>query len=456
MRLSQALRLPDQPRLAVVGAGGKTTALFRLARELSGAADPVNRSPVLVSTTTHLARLQASLADYYYEIQVSTHLNQVFTNLPQGVILLSGGDTPEERLAGPAPDLLEALGRFSDQYGLPLLLEADGARQLPLKAPGAHEPAIPAWLKQVVVVVGLSGLGAPLGPEYVHRPEIFSALSGLQPGEPISLEAIGRVLCHPQGGLKGIPAGVRPVALLNQVDTPERLAAAQHLAQDLLGAYDRVLAASLRPGGGDPVQEEDEVLAVYERTAGVILAAGASTRFGQAKLVLPWRDEPLVRHVARAALQAGLDPVIVVTGAEQEALQQALQGMPVVFVHNPDWQSGQGRSVGVGLSALPDTCGAAIFLLADQPRTPPELIRMLRAEHAVTLAPIIAPLIDGQRGNPVLFDRVTFPDLSALQGNQGGRAIFGRYAVRWLPWLEAQASQDIDTPEDYARLLAEE
>ena len=78
-----------------------------------------------------------------------------------------------------------------------------------------------------------------------------------------------------------------------------------------------------------------------------------------------------------------------------------------------------------------------MFLLADQPRVPAGLVRSLVEMHAATCSPIVAPLVQGQRANPVLFDRRTFPDLLSLTGDVGGRALFSRYPVSWLPWNDA-------------------
>ena len=81
------------------------------------------------------------------------------------------------------------------------------------------------------------------------------------------------------------------------------------------------------------------------------------------------------------------------------------------------------------------------------------MIETLVAGHAASLAPIIAPMVDDHRTNPVLFDRSTFADFQSLVGDVGGRAIFSRYQVRWLPWLDSSLAIDVDTPEDYQRLL---
>jgi molybdenum cofactor cytidylyltransferase len=108
-----------------------------------------------------------------------------------------------------------------------------------------------------------------------------------------------------------------------------------------------------------------------------------------------------------------------------------------------------------GLNALPQRTGAAIFLLADQPQIPVELVQKLVALHAHTMTPLVAPRIGNRRGNPVLFDRSLFPELSALQGDQGGRALFssGLYPVTWLDWQDDSILLDIDTWQDYRDLL---
>ena len=159
-----------------------------------------------------------------------------------------------------------------------------------------------------------------------------------------------------------------------------------------------------------------------------------------------------MQRAARTALRAGLAPVLVVTGAYAQEVEQAVADLPVKCVFNPHWEAGQGTSVARGVLSLPDRTGAAVFLLADQPQVPMALISSLVESHSSTLMPITGPLIDGQRGNPVLFDRITFKDLSQLQGDIGGRAIFSRYPVQWLPWHDASASLDIDTPADLERL----
>jgi molybdenum cofactor cytidylyltransferase len=345
--------------------------------------------------------------------------------------------------------VLDRLLALANDHHLPLLVEADGARRLPVKAPGEHEPALPPFAEVVVVVAGLSALGKPLTAEWVHRPERFAELTGQQPGSVITPGSLTRVLLDPQGGLKNIPPGARRLVLLNQADTVALQSLAQGMAPELLGGYSAVIVAALAP----PAGIESGVFAVHEQIAGIILAAGSGSRFGQLKQLLEWHGEPLVRHVARTAQTAGLSPVVVVCGAGAGAVQSALEGLDVICLENDAWQQGQSSSLQAGLGALPEQVGAALFLLADLPQTPATLVRALVERHAQTLAPVVAPLIDGQRGNPVLFDRVTFPDLLKLRGDVGGRAIFSRYSISWVPWHDPTLLLDVDHPEDYRKLL---
>ena len=192
---------------------------------------------------------------------------------------------------------------------------------------------------------------------------------------------------------------------------------------------------------------------MIEQIGGVILAAGGASRFGKPKQLLAWRGIPLIRHTAKAALQAGLSPVNVVVGASMEEVAAAIEDLPVRIVNNPNWVNGVSTSIKAGITALPKEIGGAVFMQADQPQVPPALIRSLIEAHEATLNPIIAPEIDGQRGNPVLFDACTFHKLLSLEGDIGGRALFGQFQVHWIPWHDPKILLDIDSPESYQKFL---
>jgi molybdenum cofactor cytidylyltransferase len=130
-----------------------------------------------------------------------------------------------------------------------------------------------------------------------------------------------------------------------------------------------------------------------------------------------------------------------------------LAGLPVQIVHNKNYQDGQSTSIQKGIESLPANIGSAVFLLADQPQIPVEVIRALVEAHTRELQTILAPLVlEERRANPVLFDRVTFPDLLKLKGDVGGRAIFDKHRVEYIQWHDDILLFDVDKPEDYEKL----
>ena len=441
LTLLHALRASNSSSIAFTGSGGKTTAMFQLARELS------TKSPVVVTASAHLGAWQVSLADKHVVINSVITLPDLEDEL-QGITLFTG-ELEGERTRPLGPETLNALNEFCKQRGIPLLIEADGSRQKPLKAWAEHEPPIPSFVRQVVYVVGLSGIGKPLNDEIVHRPEIFSKLSGLHADEVITPEGLTRVAKHSDGGRKNIPSHARKTVLLNQANTPELQAVAQNMMRSLLQDFNSVVICSLEKG---------EVFAVHEPVAGIILAAGESRRLGKPKQLLDWRGQPFVRAVTRTALEAGLDPVIVVTGANRENVEAAIEDLTAKVMANKDWPEGQGSSIKKGVQVLnfENPVGAAIFLLVDQPQVTASILRALIEKHAEGLYPVVAPIVIDRRANPVLFDRVTFPDLLELEGDVGERAILHKHNVEYLPWHDDRLLLDVDTPEQYQRLISDE
>jgi molybdenum cofactor cytidylyltransferase len=441
LSLVQALRLHASPRIAFTGAGGKTTAMFQLARQLP--------EPVIVTATSHLGAWQTKWADRHIISETPAELETIEHGW-KGVILITG-EMDGERAQPINNEVLQWLHEFCGYHSTPLLIEADGSREKPLKAWAEHEPPIPSFVDLVVQTVGLMGLSKPLTNDHVHRAELFSKLSGLSLGEPVTPDALVRVLNHSEAGLKNIPAHARKVVLLNQADTPELQSTAQRLAQSLIPVYDSVIIASLT---------QQRILAVNEPIAGVILAAGESRRFGQPKQLLDWKGEPFIRAVAKTALEAGLSPVIVVTGANAKQIESVIQDLDVIVLKNEEWKSGQASSIRTAseafLSRKINKAGGAIFLLADQPQLTSSIIRALVEKHAEGLYPVVAPMVMDQRANPVLFDQMAFPDLLTLEGDVGGRAIFHKHRVEYLPWHDDRLLLDVDTPEMYQRLISDE
>lgn len=460
MLISHALRLRAKEVVVLAGGGGKTTLMFRLADELVAAERCVVTSMTTKIFVGQMARAPARLMaedDATLLAQLPPALGAHRHVLVAGKVLAE-----QDKVQGAPPALLDRIA------GLPaadaVIVEADGSRRLPFKAPAAHEPVIPASATILAPMVGLDVLGEPLDEAHVHRPGLVAALTGATPGDPVTPEMIAAVLAHPDGGAKGLPPRARFVPILNKV-TAERLPAARQTARLLL-AYphvDSVLIAA--------VAEPDPVREVWSRVGAVVLAAGAARRFGSLKQVLPWRGVPLVAHVADQALRCpDVARVAVTVGAGAERVRAALADRGVQIVPVPDWAEGQSKSVQAGLAPTSAPTpgphpnppplrrgrvgvgvGAVLFLLADQPGVSPELLSALIRRHRETLAPVVAPRHAGRRGNPVLFDAATFPEFAGLAGDVGARPIIQahRDEIAWVEWPGSEILQDIDTVDDY-------
>ncbi len=438
MRISQALGLAAGDSVAIVGAGGKSGLMSLLANELL--------APVILSTTTHLGTWQSDMVRLHQV--VDTPQDIINLNLKDiQKLLLTGPQISQDRLGGLNREMIQVLRRSIDQLGFILLVEADGAKQCNLKAPAEHEPVIPEWASHVVIVAGLGGLGQPLNENSVHRPQIFSQLTGLPQGDPIGVDDLVSLLRSHQGGLKNIPQGCQKILFLNQAEGFPTIAKGARIARAVLDSYDRVIIGSIKNPSPDGV-----VLSVITQTAGIILAAGGSQRLGRSKQLLTWDGKPFIRQVVLNALMAEVSPIYVVTGSAHEAVINAVEGLPVNLVYNPDWEAGQSSSMLVGLAAIPEGCDNVIFLLSDQPQVTPILIRQLIECYAQKRAPVTAPLVNGQRGNPVLFGKETFDALRKVRGDRGGRTIFNQFKVDWLPWIDERMLLDVDVMGDLPKL----
>lgn len=467
MNLSAALNLAPMPAptsagpavVAFVGAGGKSSAMFTLARELVHAG-----RRVVTTTTTRIAAAQIALAPAFVPVTgTELPLAQITAALDaHGHCMLIGRETVEHgdvyKRAGIAPDLIDGLVARSVSLGLDaVLVEADGSRMLPLKAPAAHEPVLPTTTTLLVPVAGMDVIGRRLDATNVHRPELVRELLGLPAHDDIRVTPahVAVLLADPRGGRKG-QGRARVVALLNKVDLPQRLPLARLVAVGLLS---RGVPCVLAAVGTSPTPNEMPVSERWMPWTAVILAAGASTRMGRAKQLLSLDGEPLVVRAARTALRAGAADVLVITGAQGDDVAHALDAAGLTpaervrAVHNAAWSGGQASSVAAAVAALEPDTGAAVFFPVDQPSLSPRLLRQLVAAWQRG-ADLVAPVVDGRvRGAPCLFGPRYWPELAALTGDVGGRVVLQRHVADavLVPASTAEL-HDVDTPDQWSQL----
>jgi molybdenum cofactor cytidylyltransferase len=193
--------------------------------------------------------------------------------------------------------------------------------------------------------------------------------------------------------------------------------------------------------------------------AGILLAAGTSSRMGSNKLLFELDGESVLRRAARRALAGGLAPLLVVLGHQEDKARRELAGLECRMVVNPDYETGMGSSLKAGIAAVPPDAQAALVLLADMPFVTPEMIAALVARYRASRAPLVISLYGGKAEGavapPMLYDRALFAEILAMPGGRCGKQVVKRHRheSEILDW-PASALSDIDVPDDYARVNA--
>jgi len=230
--------------ISIVGGGGKSALLFALGRALSG------RS--VLTTTTRIfanqlqrASLSCSLTDPEFEQRIAELSSG---SLPNGLLVI--GEIEGDKARGVPADWP---GRLLARDGIEfVVIEADGSRMRPAKAPAPHEPVIPQDTTLLIVVAGIDALAGPISLT-CHRPERVCELLGVDPDSFLRTDQLAKLMCHPQGGLKSAPPKARICLLINKVESPEERARAREVAGSALSErrIDRVLVGALQPAGRD-------------------------------------------------------------------------------------------------------------------------------------------------------------------------------------------------------------
>ena len=221
--LAETLSLPQKGILSLTGGGGKTTLMYRLAIEMASIG-----KRIVCTTTTKIfppTPEQAPLVIAAEEDSLTKVCHETIRRW--GRVCVARERWDHSKLLGLEPRTIHELmdSGICDW----IIIEADGARRLPLKAPGAHEPVIPERTTHVLAVVGLSAIGTPLNEEHVCRSALYSELTGLPLNAPVSARSVADICVHPQGLFKGAPGTAKRWLWLNQADCPGGLEAGKEV-----------------------------------------------------------------------------------------------------------------------------------------------------------------------------------------------------------------------------------
>jgi probable selenium-dependent hydroxylase accessory protein YqeC len=237
LKLHQALGISSGDIAAFVGAGGKSSAILAIADELLEAGKTVLAIPttkMLVNEAEKIGPLVTSEdAD-----ELRAKAGEALSGGASGVVVGSGL-LSKNRVGGVEPAVVSSLAPLADV----VLVEADGSRRRPIKGTAEYEPALPDAATLVVAVGNISAFGMPVGEEHVHRPELFSKLTGIGAGQSITARAFARALA--EGSLASIPNGARPAALITGVHPGKSMADAAVVTRELwrLGVKKVVLSS---------------------------------------------------------------------------------------------------------------------------------------------------------------------------------------------------------------------
>ncbi|GAB4272753.1 MAG: molybdenum cofactor cytidylyltransferase [Candidatus Promineifilaceae bacterium] len=439
-----ALGLADSQHslIAITGGGGKSTLLFALGEALAA-----HKGRTVLTATTRLFANQVRRPD---ALQIdparpdAARLPVIGQLLDRfGLCVVVGEAVGAGKVQGVPPALAMALSRREDVAFV--VAEADGSRQMPVKAPGAHEPVIPAAADLVVVMMGLDGLERPLS-EVAHRLPVLRHLLEIDGDQPLTPAQAAALLVHPQGGMKGVPVQARVVVWLNKAETAVRQSLACRIARDVL-RQSRVTQVVI-----GALQSPNPVKLVAGRVTAVVLAAGSARRMGQTKQLLPWGQTTVLGQTLANVQASWVTDVAVVTGHEETAVAAEASRFGGRVWHNAAFASGEMiSSLQVALQQLDGRETAVLVVLADQPMVKPETINALIQAFWQGKGGIIAPTYQGRRGNPVLISRRYFAELLTLPPGDAPRTVLRRHPedVVLLSVADEGVVVDLDTLENY-------
>lgn len=417
------------PIVSVVGGGGKTSVIRRLALEYEK-----RGQPVIVTTTTKMKLPDTDLFLTKPDMELLAEMLREHRAVWIGSI-------QKEGKMGPLPMVfLEAVRLLQ----VPILIEADGANRRPCKVPAAHEPAI--WGKSTVVigVIGLEAIGQQIKAG-CHRPELVAELLHKSENETLLREDVVTIALNGQGLKKATDPFMKYHIILNKADN-ERRALEGEKAVALFrenGFYNVLITANL-------MGKEGRIEEAYRAYAVVVLAAGKSSRFGSNKLLHLIHGKPMYEHMLEV-LDTCADMTKVIVSGYPEIIEGARR-RGVCVAENYEPELGISHSIMLGIKEArkrnPSLCGI-VFAVCDQPDLSAASILKLTETAGLNRGKIICASKQGKSHNPVLWDKAYLDELCTLSGDVGGRQLLSKYSEQVIKVeIKEEELKDIDLKAD--------
>ncbi|MDY6826751.1 MAG: selenium cofactor biosynthesis protein YqeC [Bacillota bacterium] len=449
LSLRGVLNLQRPEMVSFYGAGGKTSLINRLAEEISASG-----KNVLITTTTKI--FMPPGIPLIIEDNTDRILDMLDRHYSHSrVAVLAAEILPSGKLKGIAPRIAEEIHK---KLNITVLVEADGARRLPLKGYQSCEPVIPEKSDLIVPVIGADALGKNLDSHTVHRANELAKSIGVVKGALITEEIMGQIFKYLTVIGRRQAGGAKVVPVINKGDLLTAPGKTAWQVADKMdpeeGSETILVTAALNEHPVKVVLNLRDGRPEIKITC-ALLAAGASSRMGRDKLLLPFGKKTILEHTIEQIDRSGIGDVIIVARPDQ-LLLDLLTSTRHRFVINEDYRSGIASSLKTGIEAVDSSMQGILFALADQPLIPPSVYRQIIEGYSKNFKPVTCPVYKGRRGNPVLFDRSTWPSLMKLQGDVGGREIINTLSPDKMDCQIVDTEsvlQDIDTSEDYRNLF---
>jgi molybdenum cofactor cytidylyltransferase len=439
--------------ISFTGAGGKTTLIMRLAAEMNSA----GLKTLLTTTTKFYPPPGIKLFLTCDPKSAGSLLGKHFLNNQAAV--LGKRILPDGKIEGIEPGVIAFL---LSELGVSVLVEADGAKGLPIKGYAVHEPVVPPDTDIIIAVLGADALGAHLDNKIAHRPKLLSEQINIAEGTLLTEKALADAyknilrLSLTQAPLTQTVCVLNKANLLNQTASAA-LAIADHLSADKSIVPESLLLVEGQHSAPVKVALTRHNNTLLAAVSCILLAAGSSSRMGVDKLALDYNGKTIIEHSLDNILSAGIEDIVIVT-RPNSGLVKLFKAGKIRIVENEKYKSGLASSLITGLKEIDGRAQGVIFALADQPLVAPDIYRQLIETYQKSLKLVVGLSYKGQRGNPTLFDRRTWMSVMDLSGDEGGRRIIEKLPAAEISLLETDLDGvlfDVDTPEAYQKLLNE-
>lgn len=423
---------PKKPyMITFVGGGGKTSHMFKLANELKRFGN------VLVTTTTKILLPDENSYDYLFVLETDN-----LTVNKNGVTLLAQNINENKKLSGVDKYFLDDL--YEKKSFKFILIEADGAKEKPLKAPNDTEPIIPLNTNINIGIIGVDALDKKVE-EVCFRENLFKNITKKDKDEIVDDNSILSLISHDKGLFKDTPKKCKKFFIISKCDNKENKERALKVLDRALSCsnIDRLFLSSVN---------NNFINRVFVDVCGIIMASGLSRRMGKNKLLMKVENESMIERIVKACVSSNLKKVIVVYNKIE--VKEKIKGYNLELLYNKNPEVGQSMSIKLGLDrANRINPKGYMFLVGDQPFIQSKLINSLLSEFIENNENIIIPKYREKNGNPVVFPKGLSEKFNALQGDSGGREIIKKYdKIKYLKFEDDIQGFDIDTKEDYEHI----